>query len=102
MQVHPLSKYRRNVTTVQLVSYSHSPVHLLAFLIYSAAESSIDEASLSDSSPTRKKRKRNRFLDGLRKKVTTEIGEVDRFFNDTVPGSLKDLDRFPTIKQIFM
>ncbi|XP_045029271.1 uncharacterized protein LOC116923342 [Daphnia magna] len=66
-----------------------------------AHESSLDEASLSDGSPTRK-RKRNRFLDGLRKKVTTEIGEVDRFFHETVPGSLKDLDRFPTIKQIFL
>ncbi|KZS07284.1 Uncharacterized protein APZ42_029044 [Daphnia magna] len=67
-----------------------------------AAESSLDEASLSDGSPTRKKRKRNLFLDGLRKKVTSEIGEVDRYFNDTVPGSLKDLDRFPTIEHIFI
>jgi hypothetical protein len=68
----------------------------LYFINYSAHESSLDEAGLSDSSLTRK-RKRNRFLDGLKKKVTTEIGEADSFFHDTVPGSLKYLDRFPTI-----
>jgi hypothetical protein len=74
-------------------------IHIFPFINYSAYESSLDEVSLSDGSPTRK---RNQFLDGLRKKVTTEIGEADRFFHDTDPESLKDLDRFPAIKQIFL
>ena len=75
--------------------------NLYSFINYRAHESSLDEGTISDGSPTRK-RKRNRFLDGLRKKVTAEIGEVDRFFNEISPGSLKDLDRFPTIKLIFL
>ncbi|XP_057377361.1 uncharacterized protein LOC130698693 [Daphnia carinata] len=68
--------------------------------IVDANESSCDETSQSDSSPIKKKSK-NRFLNSLRKRASTEIGEVDRYFND-VAGSLEDLSRFPTIKQIFM
>ncbi|XP_045026168.1 uncharacterized protein LOC116917739 [Daphnia magna] len=67
-----------------------------------AAESSLDEASLSDGSPTRKKRKRNLFLDGLRKKVTSEIGEVDREYNSALPSSAACERLFSTAGLIFV
>jgi hypothetical protein len=46
-------------------------------------------------------RKRSRFLDGLQKKASIELSEVDRYINDGY-GVLADLNRYPTIKQIFM
>ena len=53
--------------------------------------------SLSASALNLKKRELE-----LERRPTAEIGEVDRFFNDASPGSLKDLDRFPTIKLTFL
>ncbi|XP_032790560.2 uncharacterized protein LOC116927638 [Daphnia magna] len=46
-------------------------------------------------------RKRSRFLDGLQRKASIELNEVDRYINDGC-GVLEDLNRYPTIKQIFI
>ncbi|KZS05311.1 Uncharacterized protein APZ42_031539 [Daphnia magna] len=46
-------------------------------------------------------RKRSRFLVGLQRKSSIELNEVDRYVNDGY-GVLEDLNRYPTIKQIFM
>lgn len=73
---------------------------LIFIFLFSANESSHGDTSQSECSPSRK-RSKNRFLDGLKKKASVEIGEVDRYFND-VPGNLEDLNRFPTIKEIFL
>ncbi|KAI9553686.1 hypothetical protein GHT06_021614 [Daphnia sinensis] len=67
-------------------------------------QSSHDEESCRNFSPPKgKKPKRNRFLEGLKiKRASTDVSEVERYFNDGVGGSLEDLHRFPTIKQIFL
>ncbi|KAI9559520.1 hypothetical protein GHT06_013517 [Daphnia sinensis] len=46
-------------------------------------------------------KKRNRFLDDLKRKASAELSEVDRYINGGY-GVLEDLNRYPTIKQIFM
>ncbi|EFX66996.1 hypothetical protein DAPPUDRAFT_262245 [Daphnia pulex] len=56
-----------------------------------------ENLSGTSSSP----RKRSRFLDGLQKKASIELSEVDRYINDGY-GVLADLNRYPTIKQIFI
>ena len=41
------------------------------------------------------------FFSAIKKRASTEVNEADRFLNDGSPKtSLKDLDRFPTIKKI--
>ncbi|EFX76750.1 hypothetical protein DAPPUDRAFT_248413 [Daphnia pulex] len=66
-----------------------------------AHESSLDEAGLSDGSLTRK-RKRNRFLDCLKKKVTTEIGEADREYNSALLSSAAYERLFSTADLLFV
>jgi hypothetical protein len=75
------------------------------FFLFSRTQSSHDEGSCSDFSPPQgKKPKRNRFLEGLKKRASTDVSEIERYFNDgvAVGSSLEDLHRFPTIKQIFL
>ncbi|KZS03463.1 Uncharacterized protein APZ42_033802 [Daphnia magna] len=46
--------------------------------------------------------KKYRFLDGYKKRRTSlETDEVDSYFNDGI-GELKSLERFPSIKKIFL
>ncbi|XP_045035745.1 uncharacterized protein LOC116934577 [Daphnia magna] len=60
-----------------------------------------DTATVSLSETASPPRKNSRFLDGLKWKASAELGEVDRYVNDGY-GILEDLNRYQTIKQIFI
>ncbi|XP_045023418.1 uncharacterized protein LOC123467617 [Daphnia magna] len=60
-----------------------------------------DTATASLSETASQPRKNSRFLNGLKWKASAELGEVDRYVNDGY-GILEDLNRYQTIKQIFI
>jgi hypothetical protein len=86
----------RNGVSVSLISLLiHSVISLKCYFV-----NRIDSGA--DSSPTRKRSSKS-FLSALKRRAPTEVNEADRFLNEgCLKASLKDLDRFPIIKKIFV